>query len=141
MGNEMNQVTQDHQTIEAFGYRCRVGKRADNLPTVKQAFVIAGIAAGMTQKEIARARGVSPATIKSTAESVYFWLHAQRATDAVAKAMRLTWIAPLLLALTVSAISPDVQMQRTRSGGGRQTVSITKLSRRQDEMDLGGLAA
>ncbi|OLO05250.1 helix-turn-helix transcriptional regulator [Salinicola socius] len=137
----MNQVTQDHQTIEAFGYRCRVGRQAEGFPTIKQAHVIAGIAAGMTQKEIAKLRGVSPATVKSTAETLYFWLHAQRATDAVAKAMRRGWIAPLLLALTVSAISPDVHMQRLRSSGSRQTISITKLSRRQESYDIAGIAA
>jgi len=137
----MNQVTQDHQTIEAFGYRCRVGRQAEGFPTVKQAHVIAGIAAGMTQKEIAKLRGVSPATVKSTAETLYFWLHAQRATDAVAKAMRRGWIAPLLLAIAVSAISPDVHMQRLRSGGSRPTISITKLSRRQESYGIGGLAA
>ncbi|WP_189445719.1 LuxR C-terminal-related transcriptional regulator [Salinicola rhizosphaerae] len=137
----MNQVTQDHQTIEAFGFRCRIGKRADGLPTAKQAFVIAGIASGMTQKEIARARGISPATVKSTIEGIFFTLHAQRATEVVAKAMRRTWIAPLLLAITVSAISPDVHMQRLRSSGGRQTISITKLSRRQESHDIAGIAA
>ncbi|WP_251976749.1 response regulator transcription factor [Salinicola avicenniae] len=137
----MNQVTQDHQTIEAFGYRCRIGKRTQGLPTAKQAQVMAGIAAGMTQKEIAKLRGVSPATVKSTVEALYFTLHAQRATDAVAKAMRRGWIAPLLLAITISAISPDVHMQRQRSSGGRQTISITKLSRRQESFDIAGLAA
>ncbi|WP_110693320.1 helix-turn-helix transcriptional regulator [Salinicola halophyticus] len=137
----MNQVTQDHQTIEAFGYRCRVGRQAEGFPTIKQAHVIAGIAAGMTQKEIAKLRGVSPATVKSTAETLYFWLHAQRATDAVAKAMRRGWIAPLLLALTVSAISPDVHLQRPRSSGTRYSISLTKLSRRQESSDIAGIAA
>lgn len=139
----MNQVTQDHQTIEAFGYRCRIGRQAEGFPTVKQAHVIAGIAAGLTQKEIAKLRGVSPATVKSTAETLYFWLRAQRATDAVAKAMRRGWIAPLLLALTVSAISPDAHMQRPRprSGGTRYSISLTKLSRRQEAFELGGLSA
>lgn len=137
----MQQVLQTTQTINAFGYRCQVGKRAQGLPTVNQAFVIAGIAAGMTQKEIAKARGVSPATVKSTVEAIYFTLRAQRATEAVAQAMRRTWIAPLLLAITISAISPDVHMQRLRSSGGRQTISITKLSRRQESHDLAGVAA
>lgn len=59
----------------------------------------------------------------------------------VAIAISRGWIAPLLLALTISAISPDVHMQRLRSGGSRQTISITKLSRRQESYDIAGLCA
>lgn len=137
----MNQVTQDHQTIEAFGFRCRIGKRADGLLTVRQGQVMAGIAAGMTQKEIAKELGVAPSTVKSTADTLYFWLHAIRAADAVAKAMNKTLIAPLVVIIAISAISPDVHMQRLRSNGSRQTISITKLSRRQESHDIAGIAA
>ncbi|MCT8506172.1 LuxR C-terminal-related transcriptional regulator [Chromohalobacter moromii] len=128
--------TQTQETIEFAGYRCRVGRQTQGLPTAKQAQVIAGLAAGMTQKEIARLRGVSPTTVKSTAESLYFWLHAARASAAVAEALKRGWIAPLMLALTVGALAPDMHMQRVRQP--RTRVQITKQSRREESAMIGG---
>ncbi|MCK0743593.1 LuxR C-terminal-related transcriptional regulator [Chromohalobacter nigrandesensis] len=131
-------MTNPTNTIEFAGYRCQIGRQAQGLPTVKQAQVIAGLAAGMTQKEIAKLRGVSPATIKSTTESLYFWLHASRATDAVAKAMKRGWIAPLAIALFISALNPHADAIRRPPNRGRQQISITA---RASQRDNGGLSA
>lgn len=120
-------------TTEFAGYRCHYGDsrlaHQQGLPTLREAETLAGLASGMTQKELARARGVSPATIRSTAEAAYYRLQAQRATEAVAKAMRRGWIAPLLLALMVSAIAPQQPAQRVR-----QPVRIVRQVRRVEEV-------
>ncbi|MEC8919218.1 MAG: LuxR C-terminal-related transcriptional regulator [Pseudomonadota bacterium] len=107
----------------------------------REAQHLMALACGMTQKEIAREFGISVSTVRHSLNRVYQRLGVERATAAVGAAIRRGWIAPLLLALTVSAISPDVHMQRLRSSGGRQTISITKLSRRQESYDIAGLAA
>lgn len=120
-------------TTEFAGYRCHYGAsrlaHRQGLPTQREAEVLAGLASGLTQKELARARGVSPATIRSTAEAAYYRLQAQRATEAVAKAMRRGWIAPLLLALAVSAMAPQQPAQRVR-----QPVRIVRQVRRVEEV-------
>ncbi|MDT0510504.1 LuxR C-terminal-related transcriptional regulator [Halomonas sp. LES1] len=126
----------DHapQFLEFAGYRCRFGRRGSGLPTAKQVMVLAGLASGMTQKEIAQARGISPATVKSTAEALYYHLHAIRATDAVARAIRRGWIAPLLLALMVGGLHQDTtQLIRVRQPVcTRQPVSSTSRIARRD---------
>ncbi|WIX32544.1 LuxR C-terminal-related transcriptional regulator [Salinicola sp. JS01] len=99
------------------------------------------LAIGMTRKEIARATNCQPSTVAKSLQRAYCRLGVDRASAAVAEAMRRGWIAPLLLAITISAISPDVHMQRLRSSGGRQTISITKLTRRQESHDVSGVAA
>ncbi|SDF72044.1 regulatory protein, luxR family [Onishia taeanensis] len=117
------------QTIDFAGFRCRIGKRGSDWPTAKQAMVLAGLASGMTQKEIARERGISPATVKSTAETLYYRLSASRAADAIVKGIRRGWIAPLLLALIVSAMAPQQPAQRVR-----QPVRIVRIQRREAEV-------
>ena len=129
MGHTMNQVTQAQPTITFAGFRCRFGKRSEGLPTRREAETLACLASGMTQKQIAKLRGVSPATIKSTVEAAYFRLHASRATEAVAKAMRRGWIAPLLLALIVGGLSPNQPAQRVR-----QPVRVVRMQRRETEV-------
>lgn len=123
-------------TTEFAGYRCHYGAsrlaHQQGLPTLREAETLAGLASGMTQKELAKARGVSPATIRSTAEAAYYRLKAQRATEAVAKAMRRGWIAPLAvaLALAVSALAPQHQpAQRVR-----QPVRVVRQVRRVEEV-------
>lgn len=116
-------------TIDFAGWRCRIGARGTGLPTRREAELLAGLAAGLTQKEIAKRRGVAPATIKSTAEAAYYRLRANRATDAVAKALRRGWIAPLLLALLVGSLSPQHPAQRVR-----QPVRIVRQARREVEV-------
>lgn len=51
--------------------------------------VLRSLAAGQTNKEIARTLGVSPNTVKSHVSSVYGKLDARRRTDAVARARAL----------------------------------------------------
>ncbi|MFI0472939.1 hypothetical protein ACGLWX_09515 [Halomonas sp. HMF6819] len=109
------------QHIIFAGWRCQYGARKSGLPTQVQAQVVAGLAAGLTQKEIARLRGVSPASVRTVVEALYFNLHAYRATAAVAEAMRRGWIAPLLLALMISSISPDTPAQRHRQPSRTRT--------------------
>lgn len=129
------------QHIEFAGFRCRIGQRGSDWPTAKQAMVLAGLAAGMTHKEIARERGISPNTVKSTAEAIYHRLHASRAAGAIVKGMRRGWIAPLLVALTVSALSPDAHMQRVRQPRSRtRIVSMNRMARREIGGVIGGAA-
>lgn len=124
------------ESVEFAGWRCRYGKRGSDLPTAKQVMVLAGLASGMTQKEIARQRGISPATVKSTAEAMYFRLHAARATDAVSKAIRRGWIAPLVLVLLISDLHNHAARVRppTRT---REVASMVRAAGRTD----GGIAA
>lgn len=123
-------------TTEFAGWRCRFGTRGMGLPTRREAELLAGLAAGMTQKEIAKLRGVSPATIKSTAEAAYYRLRANRATDAVAQALRRGWIAPLVLALMIADLSNDAARVR-QPVRARQQMTTSRLARR----DLGSVFA
>ncbi|QTP60902.1 response regulator transcription factor [Billgrantia antri] len=127
------------QSLEFAGFRCQAGNPRQGMPTVREVQVLAGLAAGLTQKEIAKLRGVSPSSIKSTAEAAYYRLSANRATDAVAKALRRGWIAPLLVALVVGAMNPTSEALRVRQPvRTRQQVSSTaRVGRR----DLGSLFA
>lgn len=126
--------------FEFAGWRCRTGRRGSGLPTAPQAQVIAGLAAGLTQKEIAKLRGCSPATVKAAVTTLLYLLHAQRAAGAVAEALRRGWIAPLVLALIVSALHPSSnELMRVRQPmRSRQPVSaISRVARR----DLGSVYA
>jgi DNA-binding CsgD family transcriptional regulator len=118
--------------FEFAGWRCRTGKRGSGLPTVAQAQVIAGLAAGLTQKEIAKLRGCSPSTVKATVAALLYHLHAMRAAGAVAEAISRGWIAPLLLALLVGAMNPGSDALRVRQPmRTRQQVSASaRISRR-----------
>ncbi|WFM72921.1 LuxR C-terminal-related transcriptional regulator [Halomonas sp. CKK8] len=124
-------------TIEFAGWRCRIGTRGMGLPTRREAELLAGLAAGMTQKEIAKLRGVSPASIKSTAEAAYYRLRANRATDAVARAMRRGWIAPLALALMLADLSGEGLRIRQPTRTRTQVSASRVISRR----DLGSIYA
>lgn len=128
-----------HKEFIFAGFRCRTGPRGSGLPTVAQAQVLCGLAAGMTQKEIARERGVSPATVKAAVATLLYLLHAQRATAVVAQALRRGWIAPLLLALIVSGTADPSNALRVRQPvRTRQQVSVhCRLMRR----DLGSIYA
>jgi len=123
----------DEQHIIFAGWRCQYGSRKSGLPTLVQAQVVAGLAAGLTQKEIAKLRGVSPASVRTVVEALYFNLHAYRATAAVAEAMRRGWIAPLLIALVISGLNPDADTLRHRPPvRTRQQVSASRTLARRD---------
>ena len=118
--------------FEFAGWRCRTGKRGTGMPTAVQAQVLAGLAAGLTQKEIAKLRGCSPSTVKATVAALLYHLHAMRAAGAVAEAITRGWIAPLLLALMVGAMNPGSDALRVRQPmRTRQQVSASaRISRR-----------
>ncbi|WP_252109085.1 MULTISPECIES: LuxR C-terminal-related transcriptional regulator [unclassified Halomonas] len=106
--------TIEPQEFECQGFTCRFGPRNSEWPSRVQAQVIACIAAGLTHKEIAKLRGCSPRTVSATASALLYYLNAHRAAAAVAEAMRRGWIAPLLLALMISSITPDAPALRHR---------------------------
>ena len=109
--------------------------------TPRQAALTALAAQGLSSKKIAVIAGITESTSRVTLQQARERIGAKSVAHLVAIAISRGWIAPLLLAITVSAISPDVHMQRLRSNGGRQTISITKLSRRQESHDIAGIAA
>lgn len=92
-------IHQDTRELEFAGWRFRVGGKGTDLPTIAQGQTLAGLAAGMTQKEIARARNCSPSTVKHAVSSLLYHLDASRAAAAVATAISRGWIAPLMLVL------------------------------------------
>ncbi|PKG50266.1 response regulator transcription factor, partial [Halomonas sp. MES3-P3E] len=57
------------------------------------------LAAGNTYKEIAKATGRSPETVRRNLTKGYQKLGVHKAAGAVAEAMKRGWIAPLLVAL------------------------------------------
>ena len=122
------------QEFEFAGWRCRTGRRGSGLPTAPQAQVIAGLAAGLTQKEIAKLRGCSPSTVKATVAALLYHLHAMRAAGAVAEALSRGWIAPLLLALIVSSLHQNSnELMRVRQPvTRRQPVTATSRVARRD---------
>jgi len=62
-------------------------QEASRLPP-RQQEVLAGLAEGLTNKEIARQLGISPATVKIHVARLTTWLGAVNRTDAVARAQR-----------------------------------------------------
>ena len=119
--------------FEFAGWRCRTGKRGTGMPTAVQAQVLAGLAAGLTQKEIAKLRGCSPSTVKATVAALLYHLHAMRAAGAVAEAISRGWIAPLLLVLLIGAMNPGSDALRVRQPTRtRQQVSASSRISRRD---------
>lgn len=80
----------------------------------REAQHLMALAMGMTQKQIAKEFGVSPSTVGKSVQRIYQRLGVERGTAAVASAIRRGWIAPLLLALMVSATAQHQPAQRTR---------------------------
>ncbi|MDN3561682.1 helix-turn-helix transcriptional regulator [Vreelandella neptunia] len=128
----MQSPTTQHVTFA--GWRCQYGARKSGLPTLVQAQVAAGLAAGLTQKEIAKLRGVSPASVRTVAEALYSHLGAYRAAAAVAEGMKRGWIAPLLVALLISGINPDMDAMRHRQPTRTRTHSsvTARINQRLD---------
>lgn len=97
------------------------------------------LASGMTHKQIAREFNVSPSTVRHSLTRIYQRLGVERGTAAIGAALRRGWIAPLVVAVAVSALTPDMHMQRVRQP--RTRVQITKQSRREESAMIGGIAA
>ncbi|MFW6344726.1 MAG: hypothetical protein ACOC0M_00120 [Halomonas sp.] len=102
--------------------------------TLMEATYLLHAATGKTRKEIARATGRSPATVRHGLDRAYHKVGAYRVTAAVAEAIRRGWIAPLLVALVVGCLSPSNGellriRQPTRS---RQPVTATSRIARRD---------
>lgn len=92
------------------------------------------LASGNTFKEIGRATGRSPETVKASLERAKHKLGVYRVAGAVAIAMRRGWIAPLLLVLMVADLSgtamrvrqplrPTSRVSASRQVGRRNTGS------------------
>jgi len=100
----------------------------------REAQHLMALAEGLSAKEIARAFGVSPRTVRHSLERIYGRLGVHRGTAAVAEAIRRGWIAPLLLALIVSSLHQDAdELMRVRQPvSRRQPVSATSRVARRD---------
>lgn len=90
----------------------------------RELICILAVAAGHTDKEIARRDGVSPRSIKGRIESAMFKLGVYKRPALVAEAMRRGLISPMILALCAilvgqSAIS-DNPMSRIRRPAERR---------------------
>lgn len=91
------------------------------------------LAAGNTYKEIAKATGRSPETVRRNLTKGYHKLGVYKAAGAVAEAMKRGWIAPLLVALLISGINPDASALRHRAPARTQTrVSTSRTVSRRD---------
>lgn len=91
------------------------------------------LAAGNTYKQIAKATGRSPETVRGSLKKGYHKLGIYKAAGAVAEAMRRGWIAPLLLALIVSSINPNADGMRNRVPIRTRTqVSASRIVGRRD---------
>ncbi|WP_339884283.1 response regulator transcription factor [Vreelandella maris] len=97
------------------------------------------LAAGNTYKEIAKATGRSPETVRRNLTKGYQKLGVHKAAGAVAEAMKRGWIAPLLVALIVSGINPDAQALRHRPP--MRTRSQVSASRTVSRRDVGSVYA
>lgn len=95
------------------------------------------LAAGNTYKEIARATQRSPESVKTCLHRAYQKLGVYKAAGAVAEAMRRGWITPLMLALIVSSINPDMSDARHRPP--MRTRTRVSASRTVSRRDVGSL--
>src|SRR5690554_2269818 len=101
--------------------------------TLMEATYLLHAATGMTRKEIAKATGRSPATVRHGLDRAYHKLGSYRVAAAVAEAMRRGWIAPLLLVLLVGAMNPGSDAMRVRQPTRtRQQVSASSRISRRD---------
>lgn len=68
-------------------------------------------AGGMTNKEIAKAMGIAPDTVKKRIQCAMDRLDVHRRAALVAEAMRKAIIAPLLILLALAEVAPHQQIQ------------------------------
>lgn len=105
--------------------------------TLMEATYLLHAATGMTRKEIAKATGRSPATVRHGLDRAYHKLGVYRAAGAVAEAISRGWIAPLLLVLLVGAMNPGSDALRVRQPmRTRQQVSASARISRRDTGSL-----
>ncbi|SDS24931.1 regulatory protein, luxR family [Halopseudomonas litoralis] len=90
------------------------------------------VAAGMTDKEIAREAGLAPDSVRKRIANAMFKLGASRRAHLVAEAIRKAIIAPLALLLAVCCISVGGQPDTHQDRYIRNSVTRTRPSRRPD---------
>lgn len=73
--------------------------------TEMEATYLMHLACGMTRKEIARATGRQPSTVKHGLERAFHRLGVNRATAAVAKAQAIGWIRPVTKTLLCAVLA------------------------------------
>ena len=120
--------------ITAGNFQAKVNPERGSLGfTRTEAMDMMLLAAGNTYKEIAKATGRSPKTVRGSIVKGYHKLGVYKAAGAVAEAMKRGWIAPLLLALIVSSINPSADAMRNRVPMRTRTqVSASRIVGRRD---------
>lgn len=88
------------------------------------------LAAGNTCKEIARATGRSPETVKASLGRAKHKLGVYRAAGAIAEALRRGWIAPLVLALLVADLSGTAMRVRQPTRPTSRVSASRQIGRR-----------
>lgn len=118
--------------IESNGWKAITPKKRDGQHlSPKQALYLLGVAQGMTQKQIAKQHGISPATVTVAMRVIYHKLNVERATAAVAEAMKRGWISPLCIMLVMFSLTAGMQQQATRVRPTRQQVSRVRIAQRE----------
>ncbi|WP_456267680.1 LuxR C-terminal-related transcriptional regulator [Kushneria sp. AK178] len=119
--------------IESNGWKAITPEKRDGQHlSPKQALYLLGLAQGMTQKQIARQYGVNPNTVTVAMRVIYHKLQVERATAAVAEAMRRGWISPLCIMLVMFSLSAGMNQQAVRVRPTRQqTASSISATRRE----------
>lgn len=97
--------------IIRHGWQGQVGL----LSTREVEFTLA-VAAGLTDKQIARETGLAPDSVRKRIANAMYKLGASRRAQLVAEAIKRAVIAPLMLLLAVCCVtaggSPDIQQDR-----------------------------
>ncbi|WP_299259807.1 LuxR C-terminal-related transcriptional regulator [uncultured Kushneria sp.] len=119
--------------IESNGWKAITPQKRDGQHlSPKQALYLLGVAQGMTHKQIARQHGISPAIVGKAMAVIYYKLQVERATAAVAEAMRRGWISPLCIMLVMFSLTAGMQQQAMRVRPTRQQASSSvRVSQRE----------
>ncbi len=102
--------------------------------TAMEATYLMHLACGMTQKEIAKATGRQPATVKHGLERAYYRLGVNRSTAAVAKAQALGWIRPVTKTLLCAVLA--IALGVGGEEGLRREGRTHRLTRRETEVQI-----
>ncbi|WP_445621311.1 response regulator transcription factor [Kushneria sp. Sum13] len=112
--------------IESNGWKAIAPKKRDGQHlSPKQALYLLGVAQGMTHKQIARQHGISPAIVGKAMAVIYHKLHVERATAAVAEAIRRGWISPLCVLLVLCTLMAPTSQHAVRVRPVRQRVATS----------------